>query len=200
MDTFQNEYERILEEQVEKFEEEKNQFYDGLTEEVLQENFDVPPKKVEADDDEEEEDEEQTSGLYETKFSPSKEEDISEMTPDSFHSSKPNLRPLSPVRKEQEKEISLPDLPGIDKDYKTLLFRETGESAEMFALRSRIANLLSDVSIPRGASSVSLDSKTILLFSRMLTNKLWFGMKYNKDQELFLSEVIRFSEPLRSIL
>lgn len=109
-------------------------------------------------------------------------------------------RALSPVRKVDIHQVELPSLEGIEKvNYDALLHREIGESAEMFEMRVKLAELFSNASIPRGSKFVSLDVKTVMLFSRMMTNKLWLGMEYNKDQEKLLDSVIEYIPELRDL-
>jgi hypothetical protein len=103
------------------------------------------------------------------------------------------LKVLSPVRKAETKEIEIPELPGIEEvDYRTFLHKEIGESREMFHMREKIAHVLAKANIPRGVKFVSMDNQTIILLSRMITNKLWFGMKYNKDQEALIKSVSEY--------
>jgi hypothetical protein len=104
-----------------------------------------------------------------------------------------NLKVLSPVRKAETKEVEIPELPGIEEiDYRTFLHKEIGESREMFHMREKIAHMLAKANIPRGVKFVSMDNQTIILLSRMITNKLWFGMKYNKDQEALIKAVSEY--------
>jgi hypothetical protein len=109
-------------------------------------------------------------------------------------------RALSPVRKVDIHQVELPSLDGIEKvDYDSLLHREIGESAEMFEMRVKLAEIFSNASIPRGSKNVSLDVKTVMLFSRMMTNKLWLGMEYNAVQEKLLGAVIEHIPELRDL-
>jgi hypothetical protein len=109
-------------------------------------------------------------------------------------------RALSPVRKVDIHQVQLPSLEGIEKvNYDSLLHREIGESVEMFEMRVKLAELFSNVSIPRGSKFVSLDVKTVMLFSRMMTNKLWLGMEYNTEQEKLLESVIEYIPELRDL-
>ena len=109
-------------------------------------------------------------------------------------------RALSPVRKVDIHQVELPSLDGIEKvDYDSLLHREIGESAEMFEMRVKLAEIFSNASIPRGSKNVSLDVKTVMLFSRMMTNKLWLGMEYNTAQEKLLDAVIEHIPELRDL-
>jgi hypothetical protein len=111
---------------------------------------------------------------------------------------KTNLKALSPVRKVEIREVEVPvelppSLPGIDQvDYRNFLHQEIGESREMFAMREKIASLLAKADIPRGSRFVSMDTPTIMLLARMFTNKLWFGMSYNKKQEELLKVVSEY--------
>lgn len=131
-----------------------------------------------------------------------------ETSPDGFQDLLPTKedhipmkpRALSPVRKVDIHQVDLPSLDGIEKvNYDSLLHREVGESAEMFEMRVKLAELFSNVSIPRGSKSVSLDVKTVMLFSRMMTNKLWLGMEYNKEQEKLLESVIEYIPELKDL-
>lgn len=109
-------------------------------------------------------------------------------------------RALSPVRKVDIHQVNLPSLEGIEKvNYDSLLHREIGESVEMFEMRVKLAEIFSNVSIPRGNKFVSLDIKTVMLFSRMMTNKLWLGMEYNTEQEKLLESVIEYIPELRDL-
>jgi len=111
----------------------------------------------------------------------------------SLIKAKSNLKVLSPVRKVEIKEVEIPPLPGIDEvDYRKFLHQEIGESREMFAMRETIAHMLAKANIPRGSKFVTMDTSTIMLFARMFTNKLWFGMSYNKDQEALLKAVTEY--------
>lgn len=108
-----------------------------------------------------------------------------------------NLKVLSPVRKVEIREVELPQevppLPGIEQiDYRNFLHQEIGESREMFAMREKIASLLANANIPRGTRFVSMDTHTIMLLARMFTNKLWFGMTYEKSQEELLKAVSEY--------
>jgi hypothetical protein len=129
---------------------------------------------------------------------PSEEEEENFSSPKES-SSKPekvrnsHLKVLSPVRKAETKEIEIPELLGVEEiDYRTFLHREIGESREMFHMREKIAHMLAKADIPRGSRFVTMDNQTIVLLSRMITNKLWFGMKYNKDQETLLKYVSEY--------
>ena len=126
-------------------------------------------------------------------------------TPSGFQDLSPEKIPvkpraLSPVRKVDIHQVELPSLDGIEKvDYDSLLHREIGESAEMFEMRVKLAEIFSNASIPRGSKNVSLDVKTVMLFSRMMTNKLWLGMEYNTAQEKLLDAVIEHIPELRDL-
>jgi hypothetical protein len=129
-------------------------------------------------------------------------------SPDGFQELQPSKedhipvkpRALSPVRKVDIHQVELPSLEGLEKvNYDSLLHREIGESAEMFEMRVKLAELFSNVSIPRGVKFVSLDVKTVMLFSRMMTNKLWLGMEYNQEQEKLLESVIEYIPELRDL-
>jgi len=109
-------------------------------------------------------------------------------------------RALSPVRKVDIQQVELPSLEGIEKvNYDSLLHREIGESSEMFEMRVKLAEIFSNASIPRGTRFVSLDVKTVMLFSRMMTNKLWLGMEYNPEQEKLLESVIEYIPELKNL-
>lgn len=106
---------------------------------------------------------------------------------------KTNLKVLSPVRKVETKEIEIPILESIDKvDYRNFLHKEIGEPREMFSMRESIAHVLAKTNFPRGSRFVSMDTSTIMLLSRMMTNKLWFGMTYNKEQEALIKAVSEY--------
>lgn len=104
-----------------------------------------------------------------------------------------NLKVLSPVRKAEIKELEINPLKSIDEiDYRIFLNQEIGESREMYFMRQRVAEMLASAQIPRGSKFVSMDTQTIILISRMITNKLWFGMTYNKDQENLIKSIIKY--------
>ena len=106
---------------------------------------------------------------------------------------KSNLKVLSPVRKVETKEVELPILESIDSvDYRNFLHKEIGEPREMFSMRESIAHMLAKANIPRGSRFVAMDTATIMLLSRMMTNKLWFGMTYNKDQETLIKSIAEY--------
>jgi hypothetical protein len=183
--------------QSEKDEEIDNQFYDGL---------EAVYGKGESDSESEELDSDDESKQYSSEFkSP---EGFQELTPDNENikeippSKIPmKLKPLSPVRLVDISEVSLPSIEGIEKiDYTTLLHREIGESEEMFEMRVKLAEIFSNASIPRGSKFVSLDVRTVMLFSRMMTNKLWLGMEYNKDQENLLKATIDYIPELKEFI
>ena len=200
--SFTSEYEAELVAASEKAEEFHNEFYDSpnvmltknyktkIPEDVLSESEDELSTK-EFDEDVEEY---LRSAGIDHKFevlSPDKPEDDVNVP-----LRKSNLKVLSPVRKVETKEVELPEippLPGIDQvDYRNFLHQEIGESREMFAMRETIAHMLAKADIPRGSKLVSMDTSTIMLLSRMFTNKLWFGMSYNKDQEALMKAVSEY--------
>ncbi len=84
---------------------------------------------------------------------------------------------------------------GWASDYGT-----SDESEEMFEMRVKLAEIFSNASIPRGSKFVSLDVRTVMLFSRMMTNKLWLGMEYNKDQEILLKATIDYIPEIREFI
>lgn len=179
----------------ERDEEISNQFYDGVEgkygETEKEKKRDEEDEEIEKDSDNEEFDE---SDL------------VSELkTPEGFQDMSPNKIPmkpkaLSPVRKVDIHQVDLPSLDGIEKvNYDSLLHREIGESAEMFEMRVKLAEIFSNASIPRGTKNVSLDAKTVMLFSRMMTNKLWLGMEYNEAQEKLLEATIEYIPELRDL-
>jgi hypothetical protein len=108
-----------------------------------------------------------------------------------------NLKVLSPVRKAEIKELDITPLKAINEvDYRNFLHQEIGEPREMYFMRQHIAEILTSTEIPRGSRFVSMDTQTIILLSRMITNKLWFGMTYNKDQEELIASVIKYAPEL----
>jgi hypothetical protein len=190
-------YEIDLEKEVEKAEEFKNQFYDGL--EAQPELFKTEPMEDKPNPDEDDEDIDKfINEIDGTEFAslPTEEEpDLSgkEPTPSKIRQT---LQPLAPVRINQIKEIELElSIPSIEsrKDYRDLLHQEIGESKEMYKMREKISNLIAAVEVPRGKSTVGLDAPTIILMARMITNKLWFGMKYNKEQEELIKELVKYT-------
>ena len=107
------------------------------------------------------------------------------------------LKVLSPVRKTEVQEFDITPLRAIDEiDYHNFLHQEIGEPREMYFMRQRIAEILASTEIPRGSRFVSMDNQTIILLSRMITNKLWFGMTYNKDQEELIKSIIKYAPEL----
>lgn len=187
----------------EKEEEIDNQFYDGL--EAVYGKGDTesfPEEELESDD----ESNQFSPNFKENYKSPdgfqelisSDNEDIKDIPPPKIPM---KLRPLSPVRLVDISEVSLPSIEGAEKiDYTSLLHREIGESSEMFEMRVKLAEIFSNASIPRGSKFVSLDVRTVMLFSRMMTNKLWLGMEYNKDQEILLKATIDYIPEIREFI
>jgi hypothetical protein len=107
------------------------------------------------------------------------------------------LKVLSPVRKAEVQEFNITPLRAIDEtDYRIFLHQEIGEPREMYFMRQRVAEILASTEIPRGSRFVSMDNQTIILLSRMITNKLWFGMTYNKDQEELIKSIIKYAPEL----
>lgn len=183
--------------QSEKEEELDNQFYDGL-EAVYGKKDSESEDELESDDESKQYSSEFKSpeGFQELKSSDN--EDIKDIPPSKIPM---KLRPLSPVRLVDISEVSLPSIEGVEKiDYTSLLHREIGESSEMFEMRVKLAELFSNASIPRGSKFVSLDVRTVMLFSRMMTNKLWLGMEYNKDQENLLKATIDYIPELKEFI
>ena len=182
-------------EAAEREEEISNQIYDGLedkygeTEE--EKKRDEEDDEIEKDSDNEEFDE--SDLVSEIKLP----EGFQDMYPEKIPM-KP--RALSPVRKVDIHQVDLPSLDGIEKvNYDSLLHREIGESAEMFEMRVKLAEIFSNASIPRWTKSVSLDAKTVMIFSRMMTNKLWLGMEYSVAQEKLLEATIEHIPELRDL-
>ena len=178
--------------QSEKDEELDNQFYDGLES--------VYGKKDSGSEDELESEDESfqlsPEGFQELKSSDN--EDVKNIPLSKIPM---KLRPLSPVRLVDISEVSLPSIEGVEKiDYMSLLHREIGESSEMFEMRVKLAEIFSNASIPRGNKFVSLDVRTVMLFSRMMTNKLWLGMEYNKDQENLLKATIDYIPEIKEFI
>jgi hypothetical protein len=195
-------YEAQLVIESEKAEEFHNEFYDnpGVTptknyktkipEDVLSES---EPEEDKLPFDEDIEEYLRSAGIdHKIETLPSEdEEDILSSKPEKVRVS--NLKVLSPVRKAETKEIEIPELLGIEEvDYRTFLHKEIGESMEMFHMREKIAHMLAKADIPRGSRFVTMDNQTIVLLSRMITNKLWFGMKYNKIQEALIKAVSEY--------
>jgi hypothetical protein len=198
-----DELEVYYSEAAEREEEISNQIYNEAD---FQEKYGETQKEKDRDEEDEEimKDEENLEFENET-FEPLKSKISS---PDGFQelrSSKEDHIPvkpraLSPVRKVDIHQVQLPSLEGLEKvNYDTLLHREVGESTEMFETRVKLAELFSNANIPRGNLFVSLDVKTVMLFSRMMTNKLWLGMEYNQEQEKLLESVIQYIPELRDL-
>lgn len=199
--SFTSEYEAQLIDASEKAEEFHNEFYDSpnvmltknyktkIPEDVLSES--EPEDELSTKEFDEDVEEYLRSAGIDHKFevlSPNKPEDDINVP-----LRKSNLKVLSPVRKVETKEVEIPPLPGIEQvDYRNFLHQEIGESREMFAMRETIAHMLAKADIPRGSRFVSMDPQTIMLLSRMFTNKLWFGMSYNKTQEALLKAVSEY--------
>ncbi|CAH6418745.1 Hypothetical protein POVN_LOCUS466 [uncultured virus] len=106
----------------------------------------------------------------------------------------------------------IPSLPGIgtlppaDLDvrrytsYKDLLKQDSTESKSIFALRSWIAEQLSIVPFYMEGINGYLVPETVIQFSRYLTNRVWFGVKYDATTEKaieFLLELSPELDPLR---
>jgi hypothetical protein len=183
----------------EKEEELDNQFYDGL-EAVYGKGDSESEDELESDDESKQYSSEFKSpeGFQDLKSSDNDEEIPKDIPPSKIPM---KLRPLSPVRLVDISEVSLPSIEGVEKiDYTSLLHREIGESAEMFEMRVKLAEIFSNASIPRGSKFVSLDVRTVMLFSRMMTNKLWLGMEYNKDQENLLKATIDYIPELKEFI
>lgn len=191
-------------EAAERDEEISNQIYNAVD---FQEKYGETEEEKNRDDEDEEilKDEDNTEFDNET-FEPLPKSKVA--SPDGFQELLPTKedhipvkpRALSPVRKVDIHQVQLPSLEGIEKvNYDSLLHREIGESVEMFEMRVKLAELFSNVSIPRGSKFVSLDVKTVMLFSRMMTNKLWLGMEYNTEQEKLLESVIEYIHELKDL-
>ena len=195
-----DELEIYYSELAEKDEEISNQIYEGL--EAKYGETEEEKERDEKDETEENSDDEYEDEINEAEYSKSVKP-LS--TPSGFQELSPEEIPvkpraLSPVRKVDIHQVELPSLDGIEKvNYDSLLHREVGESAEMFEMRVKLAEIFSNASIPRGTRFVSLDVKSVMLFSRMMTNKLWLGMEYNKEQEKLLDAVIEHIPELRDL-
>jgi len=199
-----DELEIYYNETAERDEEISNQIY---SEADFQEKYGETQEEKDRDDEDEEilKDEENLEFENET-FEPLPKSKVA--SPDGFQELLPTKedhipmkpRALSPVRKVDIHQVELPSLEGIEKiNYDSLLHREIGESVEMFEMRVKLAEIFSNVSIPRGSKFVSLDVKTVMLFSRMMTNKLWLGMEYNTEQEKLLESVIEYIPELKNL-
>lgn len=195
-------YELDLENEVEKAEEFKNQFYDGL--EAQPELFETEPVKEKINPDEDDEDIDNfideidgdkfaSLDLQEEPLNPGLKEPGSEIPRQSI-----KLQPLAPVKLNEFKEIEIePEVSINPISYLNFLHQEIGESKEMYKMREKIAKIIADVEIPRGKANVSLDASAIIIFSRMITNKLWFGMKYNKEQEELIQALIKYTPEIK---
>ncbi len=199
-----DELEVYYNEAAEREEEISNQIY---SEADFEEKYGETKEEKDRDEEDEEilKDEENLEFENET-FEPLPKSKIT--SPDGFQEMLPTKedhipvkpRALSPVRKVDIHKVELPSLEGLEKvNYDTLLHREIGESIEMFEMRVKLAEIFSNVTIPRGPKFVSLDVKTVMLFSRMMTNKLWLGMEYNQEQEKLLESVIEYIPELRNL-
>jgi hypothetical protein len=199
-----DELEIYYSEAAEREEEISNQIY---SEADFNEKYGETQEEKDRDDEDEEilKDEENLEFENET-FEPLPKSKIT--SPDGFQELLPTKedhipvkpRALSPVRKVDIHQVELPSLEGLEKvNYDSLLHREVGESIEMFEMRVKLAEIFSNVSIPRGLKFVSLDVKTVMLFSRMMTNKLWLGMEYNQEQEKLLESVIEYIPELKNL-
>jgi hypothetical protein len=194
-------YEAQLVIESEKAEEFHNEFYDKpdvvltknyktkIPEDVLSES---EPEEDKLPFDEDIEEYLRSAGIdHKIETLPPEDKDEEDTIPEKVRVS--HLKVLSPVRKVETKEIEIPELLGIEEiDYRTFLHKEIGESREMFHMREKVAHMLAKANIPRGSKFVSMDNQTIILLSRMITNKLWFGMKYNKDQEALIKAVSEY--------
>jgi len=190
-------YEMDLAKEVEKAEEFKNQFYDGLEAQPELFKTEVVEEKINPDEEDEDinnfidevdGDKFASLNLEEETLNPGSKEPGSEIPRKSI-----KLQPLAPVRLNEFKEIEIePEVSINPISYMNFLHQEIGESKEMYKMREKLAKLISGVEIPRGKSNVSLDASSIILFSRMITNKLWFGMRYNKEQEELIQALIKY--------
>lgn len=199
-----DELEIYYSENAEREEEIANQIY---TETDFEEKYGETQEEKNRDEEDEEIMKDEENLEFENEiFEPLPKSKIS--SPDGFQELQPSKedhipvkpRALSPVRKVDIHQVELPSLEGLEKvNYDSLLHREIGESAEMFEMRVKLTEIFSNVSIPRGAKFVSLDVKTVMLFSRMMTNKLWLGMEYNQEQEKLLESVIEYIPELKNL-
>lgn len=206
-----SQYELELEEEVEQAEEFKNQFYKGLEaeDELFETSAEETKEKINPDEDDEDINDyiDEIDGTkFEKILTPSFEE-LSDST-DSGKSVNPKnltrntLQDLAPVKLTEEKVLDLyvSESPILsDKlSYINFLHQEIGESKEMYRMRASIANKLSLAEIPAGnIRVVGLDAPGIIMISRMITNKLWFGMRYNKEQEELISELIKYTPDIK---
>jgi hypothetical protein len=197
-----SQYELELEEEVEKAEEYKNQFYKGLEDEEELFETSISETKEKINPDEYDEDiEDYINEIDGTKFEKMLTPDYNPSNFDS-EASQPKLtasaklQALAPVKISEEKvlDLKLPESEIMDKtSYINFLHQEIGESKEMFKMRASIAGKLSTTEFPTSSTRfVSIDAPGIIMMSRMITNKLWFGMRYNKEQEELISELIKY--------
>jgi hypothetical protein len=194
-----SEYEAQLLMESEKDEEIHNEFYKSpglpgtnpgveIPEDVLSES---EPEEDKASVDEDVE-EYLRSAKIDHKFTPLPEDNLGKTV--KLNS---NLKVLSPVRKAEIKEFEITPLKAIDEiDYRIFLHQEIGEPREMYFMRQRVAEILASTEIPRGSRFVSMDTQTIILLSRMITNKLWFGMTYDKTQEALIKSITKYAPEL----
>jgi hypothetical protein len=75
----------------------------------------------------------------------------------------------------------LKELPGRKFD-----FKEDSETSAMFNSRLRIIELLKKLRLQSGV----ITSQEINMLSRMINNKLWYGVTYSKEDESYISYIL----------
>jgi len=183
-----SEYELDLQTKAELNEEFINEFYGGIPEDVYSVEKPVEPTRDTFDEEEEE---------YLNQLTNPETPELEEEEDGKVKTIKKARYALSPVRMALPKEIEVAAVPGTSTDYRNFIQKESSESVEAFRVRSRIADILAAIEIPRGKGMVSLDTPTIVLFSRMITNKLWYGVEYNSEQENLLQAVVQYAPEIK---
>lgn len=75
----------------------------------------------------------------------------------------------------------LKELPGRKFD-----FKEDSETSAMFNSRLRIIELLKKLRLQSGV----ITAQEINMLSRMINNKLWYGVTYSKEDESYISYIL----------
>ena len=75
----------------------------------------------------------------------------------------------------------LKELPGRKFD-----FKEDSETSAMFNSRLRIIELLKKLRLQSGV----ITSQEINMLSRMINNKLWYGVTYSKEDESYITYIL----------
>jgi hypothetical protein len=90
----------------------------------------------------------------------------------------------------------LPNIEGFAfLPYKSLLKRELSESEEMYETRTKIADLLSELKFEAADYDYAkLDSLSILNYSRMINDHIWYGVMYSKKYQSIIEKLMTLIE------